>query len=53
MVPVPAYWVFGYLKEWFYISEDLGVHVSTLPYSPDLGMECPEPETSLETYSFV
>ena len=53
LVPVPAYWVFGCLKEWFYPCEDLGVYVSTLPYSPDLGMECPEPETSLETYSFV
>ena len=53
LVPVPVYWVFGYLKEWFYPYEDLGVHVSTLPYSPDLGIEFSRDDTSLGAYSFV
>ena len=39
MVSIPAYWIFGYLKEWFYPSEELGVYISKLPYSYDLGVE--------------
>ena len=44
MVPVPVYWVFGYLKEWFYSSEDLGVYVTSLPYSREQGLEPPDKE---------
>ncbi len=52
MVPVPVYWVFGYLKEWFYSSEDLGVYVTSLPYSRELGLEPPDKECA-PGYGFV